>query len=263
MLNIYLPSWNGFVCVCMFDIFHFQTFQLVCFGTMKPKCVVLRLVGPPGSGKSTVAESLQTGRGPGLIRWERQADTGDTNSKQRTKGMRCTKFIEESSSEFMIMDLGGQDEFFASHQTLVSFGDTPAINGIVLSSQMDKEEMRTEAVKWAGFYACRVHHDSAPQPLIFIFTRHDKVTLQQEKDAADVFKEVNRTYHGYFSIHDEMLFIDARKSWNGPMKVLRSTLSQLWKQVIEVSKNWEDMKTSESHTPQHISRYSSCWFKSM
>ena len=148
--------------------------------------------------------------------------------------MRCVEFADEKSSDFMIMDLGGHDEFFASHQTLVSFEDTPAINGIVLSSLMNKEEMLKEAMKWASFYACRVHPDSRQQPLIFIMTRQDTATLQQKRSATDMFMDVKATYNTYFDFPDEPYFIDARKSWNEEMKRLRKKLSQLWKQVVEV-----------------------------
>ena len=132
---------------------HFLNFNLyaqilpfVRFGTIQPTCAVLRLAGPPGSGKSTLADTLSTGRLAGFFRWENQADLGSQNSEQRTKGVRCVEFVDETS-EFMIVDLGGHDEFFASHQTLVSFEDTPAINGIVLSLLMNKEEMQKEAMK--------------------------------------------------------------------------------------------------------------------
>ena len=216
-----------------------QNFQLVRFGTVRPNCVVLRLAGPPGSGKSTIGETLCTGYWAGFFRWERQVDTSAANSEKRTKGMRCVKFINGKSSEFMIMDLGGHDEFYASHQTLMSFEDTPAINGIVLSTLMEAEEMQREAMKWGSFYACRVRPDSPQQPLIFILTRQDKATLQQKKNAMDAFLQVKDTYNSYFDFPYEPLFLDARKSWNKPMKDMRRKLSQLRTKVLGVRMNNE------------------------
>ena len=226
-------EFTAFFVVYFFSLYA-QTFHLVGFGTIQPTCVVIRLAGPPGSGKSTLADTLRRGHLASYFRRENQIDTGARNSEERTKGMRCVEFVDETSSDFMIIDLGGHDEFFASHQTLVSFEDTPAINGIVLSTLMEAEEMQREAMKWGGFYACRVRPDSPQQPLIFILTRQDKASLQQKKNAKDAFLQVKDTYNNYFDFPYQPLFIDARKSWNEPMKDMRRKLSQLRRKVLEV-----------------------------
>ena len=121
---------------------------------MKPNTIVLRLGGPPGSGKSTVADSFATGQLRGIFRRESQADEGDGNPHQRTRGIRLVDFMDDNSVNGVIIDLGGQGIYFMTHQALISVDGAPVVNALVVSSLKELAQLQADASEWACFFAC-------------------------------------------------------------------------------------------------------------
>ena len=212
-----------------------QAQQLFRFGQMRPNTGILRLGGEPGAGKSTVADTLATGRFKGLFRNESQPDEGDQNPHQRTKGMRLVEVADKDSAKIMIMDLGGQGEYFMTHQALVTVDGMPVNNGVTLSVLKAKARLRYEAKRWASFFACRSRPGAVRQPLIFLATRKEKANVDQKSNMADVFLEISCEFAKFFKFPYRPFLIDARKSYSLEMVEVRVSLRCLMQEVLNVS----------------------------
>ena len=133
-----------------------------------PDSVAVRLGGPPGAGKSTLADALQVTWVQGFFRYESQTDEGATNVCQRTKGINCQMFVDEKSSRFTIFDLGGHGEFLATHQMFIGDGSVPVIDCVVVSA-LD-EKLKDNALKWCSLFASRNQPIAKPWPLLLVAT---------------------------------------------------------------------------------------------
>ena len=197
----------------------------------KPTTVAIRFGGPPGAGKSTLAESLKVTRLRGFFRFESQADEGAANPQQRTKGINCQPFVDETSAQFSIFDLGGHGEFLATHQMFIEDGSVPVIDCVVVSALDDSLE--TNALKWCSLFASRNRPTSTPWPLLLIATRADKADDKHHKSVLGVFHKLKKMFGDYFRFTlDKPLFVDARKSWSELTVVLRCTLSELHSELV-------------------------------
>ena len=197
-----------------------------------PDSVAIRFGGPPGAGKSTLANALQVTRIQGLFRYESQTDQGATNMHQRTKGINCHTFVDEKSSRFTIFDLGGHGEFLATHQMFIGDGSVPVIDCVVVSA-LD-EKLKDNALKWCSHFASRNQPVDTPWPLILVATRADKATQQQKNAVCSVYCDVKQTFNEHFRFPCSWpLFIDARKSWSKLTVELRQVLSRLHRELVD------------------------------
>ena len=197
----------------------------------KPTSVAIRFGGPPGAGKSTLTESLLVSRLQSVSRDECQEDKGASDVQQRTKGINCELFTDESSSRFAIFDLGGHGEFLATHQMFIGDGSVPVIDCVTVSALDD--ELEKHAMKWCSLFASRNQPTSTPWPLLLIATRADKASSEQQLAAFSAFHTIKQTFADHFCFPmDKPLFVDARKSWSELTVTLRRTLTELHKQLI-------------------------------
>ena len=197
-----------------------------------PDSVAVRLGGPPGAGKSTLANALQVTRVQGFFRYESQTDEGATNMHQRTKGIKCHNFVDESSSRFTIFDLGGKGEFLATHQVFIGDGSVPVIDCVVVSA-LD-ENLKNNVFKWSSLFASRNQPVAIPWPLLLVATRADKATQQQKNAVISIYLDAERAFSEHFMFPcSEPLFIDARKSWNELTIELRQVLNQLHQVLLD------------------------------
>ena len=193
--------------------------------------VTIRFGGPPGAGKSTLTKGLQVTRLQSIFRYERQADEGAANMQRRTKGINRQTFIDDTSAQFVVFDLGGHGEFLATHQMFIGDGSVPVIDCVVVSAVDDLLE--ENALKWCSLFASRNQPVSAPWPLLLIATRTDKATDEHRQAVIGVFHKIQNTFGDYFCFPvDEPLFIDARKSWSKLTITLRHTLSELHVKLV-------------------------------
>ena len=144
--------------------------------------VLIRVVGSPGAGKSTLVESLTISGLWRIFRRESQPDEGDANYQKRTRGIQVVTYTDSSDTVFRILDLGGQDDFAAANQLFIGEGKIPVINLIVISLLKTFAEMQDEVMKWSAFFASRCDSSifgQKPehyQPVIVVATRSESKT---------------------------------------------------------------------------------------
>ena len=158
--------------------------------------VAIRFGGPPGAGKSTLADALKVTRVRGFFRYESQTDERATNMHQRTKGIKCRTYVDKKSSRFTIFDLGGHGEFLATHQMFIGDGSVPVIDCVVVSA-LD-EKLKDNALKWCSLFASRNQPVATPWPLLLIATRADKATQQQKDAVMSVYCDIEQTFSEHF-----------------------------------------------------------------
>ena len=197
----------------------------------KPTAVAVRFGGPPGAGKSTLANTLQVTRLRSLFKNENQADEGAENMQRRTKGIACHSFTDDGSSQFTIFDLGGHGEFLTTHQMFIGDGSVPVIDCVIISA-VDRSSEK-HALRWCSLFASRNQPTSTPWPLLLVATRADKATEEQKRAVFGILCKIRERYSGFFRfLVGKPLFLDARKSWSELTIILRRTLAELHKQLI-------------------------------
>ena len=208
---------------------------------MPPTTALLRLGGPPGSGKSTLTKSLGISRARGRLRLESQKDEGAANPNVRTKGLRHVAWTDDKGASYIITDMGGQDEYFLTHQAFIAYDDVPAINAIVVSS-VKKDEITEEVRRWAGFFACRVVQSSNRPGLVLIATRLDRASPEDVTKVGQAHRMLQSEFGEVFMVHEKPFMIDSRKSWSAATQELREALHAIHTSVMKVSVN---MKADE------------------
>ena len=135
-----------------------------------------------------------------------------------------------------------------THQALIRDKGAPVINGIVFSLLRKTTQLRSEAKRWASFFACRIRPGAVRQPLIFLATRKEKANADQKSNMADVFLEISCEFAKFFKFPYRPFLIDARKSYSLEMVEVRVSLSCLIQEVLNVSTHLLAISELACHT---------------
>ncbi|XP_065193071.1 uncharacterized protein LOC135824268 [Sycon ciliatum] len=152
--------------------------------------LVVRLLGHPGGGKSSLLESILHRRHFfGKVVNFFRGDQCDTILASRTRGMR--RYVDDDGTIYL--DLGGQYRFMSQHQRLTKFSDVWALNLLTVSGMESSVNMRRWIRTWADFIACSCAEGTATRnKALIVVTRRDRLSKEQmtaiEKECATLQK---------------------------------------------------------------------------
>ena len=213
--------------------------NLLDHGDQPVRTVLLRIGGPPGAGKSTLARSLKATRLQGTFRRESQTDEGARKYLARTKGIQVHVYKDDDSTRYHILDLGGHDDFAAAHQLFVGQGKVPIVNMLVISGLLECSEMLKEMMKWCAFYASQSlpplteasaldgGPDQPKQPIVVVATRLREASPENKRNVISCFGKAKLNYQKFLDFQEGPMFIDARKSWDEATIALRQSLASI------------------------------------
>ena len=211
--------------------------KLLSLGQREANTVLIRVVGSPGAGKSTLVDSLRTSRLWGFFRWESQADEDDRNFQTRTRGIQVDSYEDRNGTLCRILDLGGQEDFAAANQLFIGEGQIPIINIITTSAIKRFPDIEEEVLKWSAFFASR--HDNKTfqqkpnrQPVLVVATRSESASPAQKENVEKAANRAQRSFGQFLDFHGSVC-LDARKSWSQGMKQLRNLLAEMTKTILK------------------------------
>ena len=212
--------------------------KLLSLGQTDANTVLIRVVGSPGAGKSTLVKSLRTSRLRGFFRWESQFDEDDKNFRTRTRGIQVESYEDSNGTLYRILDLGGQEDFASANQLFIGEGQIPIINIVTISALKSYLEMKEEVLQWSAFFASRKDNQAAVQepalqPVIVAATRSEKAAQPQEDNVREAVHQAGITFGMFLDFQHGPVFVDARKSWGRGMGELRCMLADVSKDILK------------------------------
>ena len=211
--------------------------RLLSLGQRDANTVLIRVVGPPGAGKSTLVKSLRTSRLRGFFRWERQPDEDDKNFQARTRGIQVDSYEDSNGTLCRILDLGGQEDFASANQLFIGEGQIPVINIITVSALKPYSEMKEEVLQWSAFFASRKDNQAAMQepalqPVIVAATRSERADPPQEQNVREAVHQADISFGKFLDFQHGPVFLDARKSRGRGIGELRCMLADVSKHIL-------------------------------
>ena len=195
----------------------------------------LFLMGDPGGGKSTLAESLET-EAEGFDRFlNRLRKVGNVDAK--TAGIVTKDIISKSLGRVTVYDLAGHSEFYASHDTALRSalaGSPSSIIVLVADMRGGGKSFETAILKWCSFAENLYEESTDNLPFLIIVGSHEDSSSKADSIACQQVIARLQKSDSFISFRFKgFLSLDCRYSVSRHMEELRAILtdcSQLLKQ---------------------------------
>ena len=188
-------------------------------------------------------KSVHVGRQPAL------SNSDLRPAHMLTKGIAVHSYCH-GDTQYHILDMGGHDDFAASHTLFIGQGRVPVINMIVVnctarqqaqglpSQTPRREDIRQTLLKWAAFYAscCAPSSDDNKrrQPIIVVASHGPEASTADQESVYAAYSQAEKDFGRCLEFIGGPIFMDCRKPREGGMRTLRTCITQVKDYILKV-----------------------------
>ncbi|XP_065197500.1 uncharacterized protein LOC135829026 [Sycon ciliatum] len=199
--------------------------------------VSLTVVGAPGSGKTTLVESMATSRWT-LKHGDKKAAAWSDEDGKRTRGMAVGSFKMDGMT-MRCVELPGNNAFspayclFARQTTT----DVPSIAIVVCSCMQSRTQVALELKHSFSMLATLSRRNPAEDQRLLtftIFSRADLASMSERENGTLVHQEVKADYASLLNLQ-EPFFVNTLKAWDTDMCFFRVAFSEAITRAVGMS----------------------------
>ena len=207
---------------------------------VKPKVVRLAVIGGEAVGKTQFIETMTSHWITAFLLslWGPPAEGSAAYNAQRTPGVKIKEIVLPGGSVVRVLDMGGQQEFIASHRPIVITGFGMYL--LVLNLQHGKERMLKSGKYWIRFVIATrnpaMFQDCPLPPLFVLFSHADMMASEEAQHLADdVYRCLRGEFHDFFHWMDGNPYVGNCRIPSAHLKRLLAGLAKAHSEVVEVS----------------------------